>query len=180
MNKTSLHDGKYARLNQRAHRSPETDDEQPTRTFASTAAQSEEPVDGDAGPSHWSEAAQHLDKPLSPCFEPFERCYLDALAEEGIDLNTFLHDWCRAMRDDLDRLADLRRESDFAGPPGLLHRLSGAVGLVGAQSLMEALRQASISLSEHDASSIDALAARTRTLIAQLEAEPAAHRSTRS
>ena len=117
---------------------------------------------------------------LSPACEPFDPRYLEVLAEEGIDLRAFLESWCRAMRDDLDRLDQLRRERESASHvSALLHRISGAVGLVGAQHLMDALQRASRSLSEHNAGSIDALIARTRTLIAQLEAAPYTYRSAR-
>ncbi|WP_027802268.1 hypothetical protein [Paraburkholderia dilworthii] len=117
---------------------------------------------------------------LNAAFEPFEPRYLEVLAEEGIDLRAFLESWCRAMRDDLDRLDQLRRERESAHHvPALLHRVSGAVGLVGAQHLMDALRRASTSLSEHNAGSIDALMARTSILIAQLEAAPYIYRSAR-
>ncbi|WOD14787.1 hypothetical protein [Paraburkholderia kirstenboschensis] len=115
----------------------------------------------------------------SESFEPFELRYLDALAQEGIDLDAFLNGWCRAMRDDLDRLHDLRCELESAQLPALLHRVSGAVGLVGAQHLMHALRHASTSPSERNAGAIDALIARSRTLIAQLEAALYPYRSTR-
>ncbi|CAD6561841.1 hypothetical protein LMG28727_07567 [Paraburkholderia kirstenboschensis] len=124
-------------------------------------------------------------QPLEPSesFEPFELRYLDALAQEGIDLDAFLNGWCRAMRDDLDRLQHLRCELESAQfsaqLPALLHRVSGAVGLVGAQHLMQALRHASTSPSERNAVAIDALIARSRTLIAQLEAAPYPYRSTR-
>jgi len=117
---------------------------------------------------------------LSEPTEPFDPGYLDSLADEGIDLDAFLNGWCRAMRDDLGRLSDLRCELESAQLPALLHRVSGAVGLVGAQHLMHALRHASTSLSQRNADSIDALIARGRTLIAQLEAASYPHRNTSS
>jgi HPt (histidine-containing phosphotransfer) domain-containing protein len=72
----------------------------------------------------------------------------------------------------------LHREGDFDHFHSVLHRLSGAVGLVGARSLMEALRRASTSPLEHNTASIDALTARARTLVTQLEATLCAYRST--
>jgi hypothetical protein len=117
---------------------------------------------------------------LSKPSEPFDSGYLDALADEGIDLDAFLSGWCRAMRDDLGRLGDLRCELESAQLPALLHRVSGAVGLVGAQHLMHALRHASTTPSERNAGSIAALIARGRILIAQLEAASYPHRNTSS
>jgi len=110
--------------------------------------------------------------------EPFERRYLTALSEEGVDLPSFLDGWRRAMNDDLARLATLRRPEDDEHLPALLHRLSGAVGLVGARGLMEALRRASASPQERNAGAIDALAERTRTLVMQLGAAHDPQRST--
>jgi hypothetical protein len=111
--------------------------------------------------------------------EPFEYRYLDALSDEGVDVSVFLDGWCRAMDDDLARLCILRRRRS---PPdhvsGLLHRLSGAAGLVGALSLMEALRRASASPLEQSTGSIDTLIDRTRNLVRQLETPRLAHRNT--
>lgn len=110
--------------------------------------------------------------------EPFEYRYLDALSEEGIDLRIFLGGWRRAMEDDLTSLGVLRRQGDPDRLYGVLHRLSGAVGLVGARSLMEALRRASTSPLEQSAGSIDALIDRARSLVKQLETLPPDYRST--
>ncbi|MFL9944878.1 sensor histidine kinase [Paraburkholderia agricolaris] len=110
--------------------------------------------------------------------EPFELRYLEALSAEGIDLDTFLSGWRRAMKDDLEQMSDLRHQEDVAGLRTLLHRLSGAVGLVGAHSLMEALRRASAAPQEHGVGAIDALIERAEILITQLDTEIASHRST--
>lgn len=110
--------------------------------------------------------------------EPFEPRYLEALSAEGIDLNTFLSGWRRAMKDDLEQMSDVRHHSDVAGLRTLLHRLSGAVGLVGAHSLMEALRRASVAPQEHGVVAIDALIERAEILITELDTEIASHRST--
>ncbi len=77
-------------------------------------------------------AAQSRDVATSTSSEPFERRYLDALSEEGINLHTFLSAWRRSMTDDLERLSGLHRQHDIDELRTLLHRLSGAVGLVGA------------------------------------------------
>jgi HPt (histidine-containing phosphotransfer) domain-containing protein len=121
---------------------------------------------------------QPRDCAASASFEPFERRYLDALSREGVDLHAFLDNWRQAMNDDLERLNALVSEGDFDHFHSLLHRLSGAVGLVGAHSLMAALRRASTSPMEHNTGSIDALTARARTLVTQLERASRAHRST--
>ncbi|MFL9963576.1 hypothetical protein PQR02_21380 [Paraburkholderia sediminicola] len=111
--------------------------------------------------------------------EPFEQSYLDALSEEGIDLPVFLTGWRRAMDDDLYALASaLHCQRDPTHVRGLLHRLSGAVGLVGARGLMEALRRASVSPLDHDTGLIEALIDRARNLVEQLEPTPVAHRNT--
>ncbi|MFM0341046.1 sensor histidine kinase [Paraburkholderia fungorum] len=110
--------------------------------------------------------------------EPFELRYLDALSEEGINLHTFLSAWRHSMDDDLEHLSSLIRQGDIAGQRTLLHRLSGAVGLVGARSLMEALRRASVAPLEHDVVVIHALMTRARTLVTQLDAAIDPHRST--
>lgn len=110
--------------------------------------------------------------------EPFELRYLEALSAEGIDLDTFLSGWRRAMKDDLEQMSDVRHHGDVAGLRTLLHRLSGAVGLVGAHSLMEALRRASVAPQEHGVVAIDALIERAEILITQLDTEIASHRST--
>lgn len=102
-------------------------------------------------------------------YESFERRNLDALSEEGIDLRAFLGGWRRSMGDDLERLGDSHRKGDIAGLRTLLHRLSGAVGLVGAHSLMEALRRASVAQSEPEPGVVEALAQRAHTLMNQLD-----------
>ncbi|CAB3657514.1 Sensor histidine kinase RcsC [Paraburkholderia sediminicola] len=112
----------------------------------------------------------HLQE-ASPAFpsEPFERRYLEALSDEGIDLRTFLAGWRNSIDDDLARLNDVSQQHHSDGLYSVLHRLSGAVGLVGAHSLMEALQRASAAPMEHDADAIDTLAERTRILAMQLD-----------
>jgi signal transduction histidine kinase len=123
-------------------------------------------------------AAQSQEAAASTPSEPFERRYLDALSEEGIDLHTFLGGWRHSMDDDLKRLSGLSHERDSEGLSSVLHRLSGAVGLVGARSLMEALQRASTTPLEHEAGAIDALMERAKTLVAQLDTAVDLHRST--
>jgi hypothetical protein len=105
--------------------------------------------------------------------EPFEQGYLDALSGEGIDLAAFLIGWRDAMNEALHALASaLHCPRDPAHVGGLLHRLSGAVGLVGARALMEALRRTSVSPLEHDIGSIHTLIDRARNLVEQLDTAP--------
>ncbi|MGF6898766.1 sensor histidine kinase [Paraburkholderia sp. GAS348] len=104
--------------------------------------------------------------------ESFDRSYLGALSDEGIDLHTFIAGWRRSMLDDLDRLRSLRDgrdRLDLAGLRATLHRLSGAVGLVGASSLMDALRQVSAARTEPETDAIDALLKRAEALMMQLD-----------
>jgi hypothetical protein len=63
---------------------------------------------------------------------------------------------------------------------GLLHRLSGAVGLVGARGLMEALRRASVAPLDHYTGLIEALIAPARSLAKELESTPVAHRNSQT
>jgi hypothetical protein len=123
-------------------------------------------------------AAQSQEAVASAASEPFERRYLEALSEEGIDLHTFLGGWRHSMDDDLKRLSGLSHERDSEGLSRVLHRLSGAVGLVGARSLMEALQRASTTPQEYETVAIDALVERTRTLVAQFDTAVDPHRST--
>ncbi|SOE99130.1 Signal transduction histidine kinase [Burkholderia sp. OK233] len=123
-------------------------------------------------------AAQSQEASAATESEPFELRYLDALSEEGINLHTFLSAWRHSMDDDLEHLSSLNRQGDIAGQRTLLHRLSGAVGLVGARSLMEALRRASAAPLEHDAAVVHALTRRARTLVTQLDTAIEPHRST--
>jgi hypothetical protein len=137
-----------------------------------------------AGPASHAQAplfadvAQSQEAAASALLEPFERRYLDALSEEGINIHTFLGGWRHSMDDDLKRLSEVSHNRDHDGQRTLLHRLSGAVSLVGAHSLMEALQRASTASQELEAGAIDALAGRARILITQLDAEIAPYRST--
>lgn len=127
-----------------------------------------EPARRSQPPSAMVAQSQEAPPGLPP--EPFERGYLDALFEEGVDLRTFLAGWRNSIDDDLVRLTDVSHQHYSDGLYSVLHRLSGAVGLVGAHSLMGALQRASVAPTEHDADTIDTLAERTRTLAMQLDA----------
>lgn len=123
---------------------------------------------------------QPLENTVNASYEPFDSRYLDALSEEGVDLQAFLNNWRIAMNEDLQRLSDLLREGHLDHLHGVLHRLSGAVGLVGARSLMDALRGASLLPDEQNAALAVALMARARVLVSQLEVTSRANRSTSS
>jgi len=180
MNKTSLHCGEGADCHQPAQRALELDGARATQQVTLPAVgRSTSRADANARPSDSCEQARDSGKGVSPSFEPFDRRYLDALIHEGIDLGAFLEGWCVAMRNDLDRLGNLQSEGDFDDLRPLLHRLSGALGLVGAHSLMDALRRVPTTRSEPTCKLIDALAARMRTLIEQLEGVRDEHRSAR-
>jgi hypothetical protein len=122
-----------------------------------------------------TDTTNHTTHTLPTDSEPFEQSYLDALSEEGIDLAAFLIGWRDAMNDDLHALASaLHCQCDPVHVRGLLHRLSGAVGLVGARALMEALRRANVSPLDYDIGSIRTLIDRARNLVEQLDTAPGA------
>ncbi|GAB2915806.1 hypothetical protein GCM10027093_62850 [Paraburkholderia jirisanensis] len=102
--------------------------------------------------------------------ELIERSHLDALSARGIDVDDMLRSWQRTMHEDLALLDERIEHGDTAGVRATLHRLSGAVGLVGAKDLMAALRDASAMQRAPDTHLLDELATRTRSLIAQLDA----------
>jgi hypothetical protein len=114
--------------------------------------------------------------PANNLSELFDHNYLDALSNEGIHLPTFLFSWRQSMGDDLERLRGLRAARDVAGLRASLHRLSGAVGLVGAHGLMEALRRASLIQPEPEGPAVDALVKRSETLMMQLDEAIDSHR----
>ncbi|CAB3772044.1 response regulator [Paraburkholderia solisilvae] len=103
-----------------------------------------------------------------PHEEPLDRQHLDALAGQGVDVREVLNGWQQAMQDDLACLRTCRERGEREEQRALLHRLSGAVGLVGAAGLMDALREASVTQPEPPAALLDSLVARMRALIAQL------------
>lgn len=112
---------------------------------------------------------QQIATSIRPTCEPFDRTYLNALSNEGIELRTFMSGWCQSMRDDLQRMRSLRELRDIGGLRGVLHRLSGAVGLVGAHDLTEALRRASTAQPEPEADVLDLLDKRSELLMRQLD-----------
>jgi signal transduction histidine kinase len=100
--------------------------------------------------------------------ESFDRAYLEALSNEGIDLHTFVGSWCQSVQEDLQRMRGLRELPDAGALRGVLHRLSGAAGLVGARGLMEALQRSSVAQPEPEADALDMLEKRSEALMKQL------------
>ncbi|RFU48758.1 HAMP domain-containing sensor histidine kinase [Paraburkholderia sp. DHOC27] len=121
------------------------------------------PVPKEAG------AGQAQTNSIEPRPEQFDQNYLEALSEEGIDLHTFLFGWRQSINDDLRRMREMCDQHDVVGVRAVLHRLSGAVGLVGARSLMESLRSSSVAQSKPGADVVNALTRRVQSLANQLE-----------
>jgi HPt (histidine-containing phosphotransfer) domain-containing protein len=126
---------------------------------------------------HRATAGEPAQSPVASSVETFDPGYLDALLNEGIDLHTFVRGWRQSMLGDLERMRALSDQNDVSGLCASLHRLSGAVGLVGAHSLMEALRHASAAQPEPEARAIEALAKRIESLITQLDKAIEPHRN---
>ncbi|MFC0399662.1 response regulator [Paraburkholderia rhizosphaerae] len=101
--------------------------------------------------------------------EQLDRRHLDALSEHGIDVREVVSGWQQAMEEDLMYLHACRERGDSDGLHALLHRLSGALGVVGATGLMEDVRQAGAMRPQPSPALIDSLVARMRVLIAQLQ-----------
>jgi hypothetical protein len=147
-------------------------DDRPYATFSAAfpighARVSREP--GSAGDDRHA-CDDRNDAPDAP--DAYDRRYLDALSEEGIDLPAFLGRWRASMQDDLAQLRRLRGHGDADAVRALLHRLSGAVGLVGAHGLTEALRQASAAADAPETPLLDTFAERIELLIARHDAQP--------
>jgi signal transduction histidine kinase len=137
----------------------------------------EEEATGNAQVPPQAVAAQLAQGPAAAPVESFDPSYLDALSNEGIDLHTFIQGWRRSMIDDLERMHSMHNGRDVALLRAALHRLSGAVGLVGASSLMDALRQASAAQPEPETDAIDTLAKRAEALMMQLDQAIGPYRS---
>jgi hypothetical protein len=114
-------------------------------------------------------AVPRLGDSLSASPEPFERRHLRVLSEEGIDLRAFLRGWRASMNDDLMKLRRCCEQRDVAGLRASLHRLSGAVAMVGARSLMEALQDASVTVSASESDTVQVLVERANALMRQLD-----------
>jgi signal transduction histidine kinase len=147
----------------------------PCATFAapfaidSLRSFAEEDAPGNTQVSRQVVVVQLAQDPVGAPVESFDPSYLDALSYEGIDLHTFIQGWRRSIIDDLERMHSLHNGRDVVLLRAALHRLSGAVGLVGASSLMDALRRASAAQPEPETDAIDVLAKRAEALMMQLD-----------
>jgi signal transduction histidine kinase len=128
-----------------------------------------EPAHCDSRAAAQEPAAQPVEPPSAALAETFDPWYLVALSDEGIDLRAFARGWRKSMIDDLEQMRGVLDRGDIGGLRASLHRLSGAVGLVGARGLMEALRRASVVQPEPEAGAIDALAYRIEGLMKDLD-----------
>ncbi|WP_027214456.1 Hpt domain-containing protein [Burkholderia sp. WSM2232] len=180
MNETRPHDeGEKAGLLPPAPCTPATHGGSPAQLVMPAAGHDSAAAHANPAPSDTHEGDHRSDKAAEPSSALFDRDYLNALVEEGINLNAFLDGWSQAMRDDLNHLVESQREGDLQHFRHLLHRLGGALGLVGAHGLIEALRVVRTASGAQDCASIDTLAARIRTLIEQLETVRDEYRSAR-
>jgi CheY-like chemotaxis protein len=105
--------------------------------------------------------AQHVAAaPAATCLEQYDFTALDSLAAQGVDIDALLRDWQQSMRDDLDHLDHCRTSGDEQGTRRALHKLAGAVGIVGNRGLMNALQRASAAREPVDAALLDGLVER--------------------
>ena len=107
-------------------------------------------------------------KALSERTYDFDLVRLDALAARGIVRREFAQEWCQSIEDDLVRLDVFRRQGDPLGVRRQLHRLSGAVGLVGAHELMDVLGKANMTSHAFMLGIVDGLTERVRALMEQV------------
>lgn len=180
MNKTRPHDdGEQAGLPPPEPCAPATHGGSPAPIVMLAAGHGSAAAHANPPLSDTHEGVHSPDKAVEPSPALFDRDYLDALVQEGINLNAFLDGWGHAIRDDLDHLVESHREGDLQHFRHLLHRLGGALGLVGAHGLIEALKVVRTAPGAHDRAAIDTLAARIRTLMEQLETVRGEYRSAR-
>jgi CheY-like chemotaxis protein len=92
--------------------------------------------------------------------EKYDFTALDSLAEQGVDIDALLRDWQQSMSDDLADLARRRASHDEPGMRRALHKLAGAVGIVGNHGLMNALQRASAARGPIDHALLDGLVTR--------------------
>jgi CheY-like chemotaxis protein len=94
---------------------------------------------------------------------------LDSLAEQGVDVDSLLCDWQRSMQSDLADLQQRRDAGDDDGTRRALHKLAGAVGIVGNRGLMNALQRASAAHDGVDTALLDGLVARMHAQMSELD-----------
>ncbi|WP_343657237.1 response regulator [Paraburkholderia caribensis] len=101
--------------------------------------------------------------------ERYDFTVLDSLAAQGVDVGGLLRDWQQSMESDLTHLVERRAAGDEQGVRGMLHKLAGALGVVGNRGLMSALQRASDAREPVDSVLFDGLVARMRTQMAELD-----------
>ncbi|MEM5343436.1 ATP-binding response regulator [Paraburkholderia azotifigens] len=104
----------------------------------------------------------HLAAPATVPLEKYDFTALDSLAAQGVDIDGLLRDWQQSMNDDLLHLDRHRASGDKQGTRRALHKLAGAVGIVGNHGLMNALQHASAAQEPIDDALLDGLVARIR------------------
>jgi CheY-like chemotaxis protein len=106
---------------------------------------------------------------VAPRLESHDFTALDSLAAQGIDVDALLREWHAAMESDLAQFAACRASHDEAAIRRALHRLAGAVGIVGDRGLMDALEHASGARRLAGDVLLDGLVTRIRTLMQRLD-----------
>ncbi|GJH06261.1 hybrid sensor histidine kinase/response regulator [Paraburkholderia terrae] len=101
--------------------------------------------------------------------ERYDFTTLDSLAAQGVDVGGLLRDWRESMESDLADLESRRAASDEPGIRRVMHKLAGAVGIVGASGLMNALQRASAAQEPVRNALIDGLIARIRAQMRELD-----------
>ncbi|MEX3933578.1 response regulator [Paraburkholderia phymatum] len=101
--------------------------------------------------------------------EAYDFTALDSLAEQGVDVDSLLRDWRKSMDDDLARLEQCRASGEAQGIRSALHKLAGAVGIVGSRGMMNALQRASAAQQPVDGGLLDGLVAQMRALMIELD-----------
>ncbi|ACC73449.1 response regulator [Paraburkholderia phymatum] len=109
------------------------------------------------------DAARHSAAPTATRLEKYDFTALDSLAAQGVHVDGLLQDWQQTMEADLDHLAQQRASGDVQGSRRALHRLAGAVGIVGNHGLMHALQRTSTAPEGLDDTLLDGLVERIRT-----------------
>ncbi|SIT43229.1 Response regulator receiver protein [Paraburkholderia piptadeniae] len=114
-------------------------------------------------------SAQDRAAPPARRLEAYDFTALDSLAEQGVDVDSLLRDWRKSMDDDLARLERCRASGEAQGIRSALHKLAGAVGIVGSRSMMNALQRASAAKQPVDGGLLDGLVAQMRALMIELD-----------
>ncbi|MEM5434205.1 ATP-binding response regulator [Paraburkholderia diazotrophica] len=114
-------------------------------------------------------SAQDRAAPPGRRLEAYDFTALDSLAEQGVDVDGLLRDWRKSMDDDLARLERCRASGDAQGISSVLHKLAGAVGIVGGRGMMNALQRASAAQQPVDGGLLDGLVDQMKSLMTELD-----------